>query len=322
MRVLILGAGAVGGYFGGRLVEAGADTTFFVRPERVRSLASRGLRINSPAGNFVGRVETISDPKALAPFDLILLTCKAYDLDASLNDLAGAVGPKTTILPLLNGLRHMEKIAMRFPSARLWGGVARISAALDDDGAILHADDFARIDFGAPDGCADELADQFASLYANTPVIVTHNPHILREMWDKFVFLATLAGMNALMRALIADIMATSAGERLIRQMLSECSSVARAEGFDFDEVRVAQHGDSLALRAAKLKSSMLHDIERGARTEGEHILGDLHARACRHGVSAPLLEIALTHVQAYETRQAKNRCVRSPLHKKTQHFA
>ncbi len=306
MRILILGAGAVGGYFGGRLLEAGADATFFVRPGRARLLASRGLCINSPAGNLVERVKTISDPDALVPFDLVLLTCKAYDLDASLNDLAGAVGPNTTILPLLNGLLHIEKVAARFPQARLWGGVARISAALDDDGAIRHADDFARIDFGGRDGCVDELADQFAALYLKTPVVAVHNPNILREMWDKFIFLATLAGMNALMRALLADIMATPAGERLIREMLSECASVARAEGFDFDEARVAQHGDSLTLRAANMKSSMLYDIERGARTEGEHILGDLHARARRHGVSAPLLEIALTHVQAYEARRAR----------------
>src|SRR3974390_3239868 len=92
MRILILGAGAVGGYFGGRLVEAGANATFFVRPRRARLLASHGLRIDSPAGNLVTAVKTISDPEALAPFDLVLLTCKAYDLDASLNDVAGAVG--------------------------------------------------------------------------------------------------------------------------------------------------------------------------------------------------------------------------------------
>jgi 2-dehydropantoate 2-reductase len=306
MRILILGAGAVGGYFGGRLVEAGADATFFVRPARARLLASRGLRVNSPAGNLVTTVKTISDPEALPPFDLVFLACKAYDLDASLNDLAGAVGPSTTILPLLNGLLHIDKIAARFPQARLWGGVARISAALDDDGAIRHADDFARIDFGARDGRADALADELAALYAKTPVMAVHNPNILREMWDKLVFLATLAGMNALMRALIADIMGTPAGERLIRGMLSECASIARAEGFDFDAARVAQHGDSLALRAAHMKSSMLYDIEHGAPTEGEHILGDLHARARRHGLSAPLLEIALTHVQAYEARRAR----------------
>ena len=307
MRVLILGAGAVGGYFGGRLLEAGGDATFFVRRARAQLLASRGLRLDSPAGNLVTAVKTISDPEALTPFDLVLLTCKAYDLNASLNDIAGAVGPTTTILPLLNGLVHIEKIAARFPQTRLWGGVARISAALDEEGAIRHADDFARIDFGARDGCADTLADQLAALYAKTSVIAVHNPNILREMWDKLVFLATLAGMNTLMRSTIADIMVTPAGGRLIREMLSECASIARAEGFDFDAARVAQHGDSLALRAANMKSSMLYDIERSAPTEGEHILGDLHERARRHGVSAPLLEIALTHVQAYEARRARS---------------
>ena len=236
----------------------------------------------------------------------MILTCKAYDLDASLNDLAGAIGPETTVLPLLNGLLHVEKIAARFPQARVWGGVARISAALQNDGAIRHADDFARIDFGARDGQADARADELAALYAKTHVVAIHNPEILREMWDKLVFLATLAGMNTLMRATIADIKAAPAGERLILQMLSECASVARAEGFDFDSARVAQHGDSLTLRAAHMKSSMLYDIEQGAPTEGEHILGDICARARRHGLSAPLLEVALTHVQVYEARRAK----------------
>jgi 2-dehydropantoate 2-reductase len=306
MRILILGAGAVGGYFGGRLVEAGADVTFFVRPARAGLLASKGLRIDSPAGNLVATVKTISDPKALTPFDLVILACKAYDLDASLDDLAGAIGPATTILPLLNGLLHVEKIAARFPQARVWGGVARISAALQNDGAIRHADDFARIDFGARDGQADARADELAALYAKTHVIAVHNPNILREMWDKFVFLATLAGMNVLMRATIADIKAAPAGERLVRAMLSECISVARAEGFDFDADRVAQHGDSLTLRAAHMKSSMLYDIEHGARTEGEHILGDLYARARRHSLITPLLEVALTHVQVYEGRRAR----------------
>ncbi len=306
MRILILGAGAVGGYFGGRLIEAGADVTFFVRPNRARLLASRGLRVISPAGDLSKRVETISEPDALQPFELVLLTCKAYDLEQSLNDLAGAVGTSTTILPLLNGVRHLETIATRFPQARLWGGVARVSAALDDDGTIRHADAFARLDFGALDGCPCELADEFAALYSRSPAVAVHNPDIRREMWDKFVFLATLAGMNALMRALIADIMTTPAGGKLIRQMLSECMSVARAEGFDFDEARVAQHGDSLAVRAARMKSSMLYDVEHGARTEGEHILGDLYARARRHGLDTPLLEIALTHVQAYEARRGR----------------
>lgn len=127
MRVLILGAGAVGGYFGGRLLEAGGDATFFVRRARAQLLASRGLRLDSPAGNLVTAVKTISDPEALTPFDLVLLTCKAYDLNASLNDIAGAVGPTTTILPLLNGLVHIEKIAARFPQLGS-GGASPASA--------------------------------------------------------------------------------------------------------------------------------------------------------------------------------------------------
>lgn len=304
MRVLVLGAGAVGGYFGGRLVEAGADVTFFVREPRARMLAERGLGIESPLGDMRLAVKAAFDPRTLAPVDLVILTCKAYDLDETLETIAGAVGPRTGLLPLLNGFAHLDWIATRFPVARTFGGVAQISATLAEDGVVRHFGERNRLIFGARDGGRDECLAALEAAYAGTTVAATLVDDIDRRLWEKFVLLATLAGITSLMRASVGTILATPSGERLVLRLLAECESVARAQGW----TPSPEHSELLSAlteRGSPLKSSMLRDIERGGRTEGEHILGDLLARGRRAGVETPLLEIAATHLRAYEASRA-----------------
>lgn len=306
MRILILGAGGVGGYFGGRLIEAGADVTFFVREARARKIAERGLFVTSALGDFRLNPPVISDRSALAPFDLVILTCKAYDLEAALEQISPAVGPKTAILPLLNGLAQYEKIAQRFPQARLLGGVAHISSTLSDDGVIEHFGKVNRVIFGSRDQAPDERIEALHAYFAKTPVDAQASPRIEQDMWDKFVFLATLAGMTSLMRASVGAILEAPAGERLMLQYLEECQAVAEAEGVLPAPEKLAGYRKELLRRGSPLKSSMLRDIERGSRTEGEHILGDMLKRAQNLGLGAPLVEIALTHMRAYEAERAK----------------
>lgn len=306
MRILILGAGGVGGYFGGRLIEAGADVTFFVREARARRLAEHGLEIVSPLGDARLAARAISDPDLLTPYDLVILTCKAYDLDDSLAQISNAVGANTAILPLLNGLVHLDRIAERLPQARLWGGVAHISATLSSDGVIRHFSELNQIIFGSRCGDDDERVAKLHAAFATTPVDARVSADIDQDLWDKFVFLTTLAGMTCLMRASIGGILETPSGESLILRSLEECEIVARAEGFSPQPEKIAGYRAELTKRGSALKSSMLRDIERGGRTEGEHILGDMFARAKRAGVDAPVLEIALTHVRAYEVERAK----------------
>lgn len=307
MRILILGAGGVGGYFGGRLIEAGADVAFFVREGRARQIAERGLEATSPHGDFRVSARTLSDPRALRPFDLVALTCKAYDLGVSLEQIGGAVGPDTAILPLLNGLAHLDEIAARLPQAALWGGVAQISATLTADGVIRHLIPLNAITFGSREGADDRLA-ALLDFFAKTPAEARISANIEQDMWDKFVFLATLAGMTCLMRASVGSIVETPSGESLVLRLLEECESVARAEGFAPPREKVAGFVAELTKRGSAMKSSMLRDIERGGRTEGEHILGDMFARAGRAGIAAPVLETALTHVRAYAVERAQAR--------------
>jgi 2-dehydropantoate 2-reductase len=304
MRIAVLGAGGVGGYFGGRLVEAGADATFLVREARAQILAERGLVIASELGD--ARLAVTTQIRAASPFDLVMLSCKAYDLDAALETIAGAVGPATAILPLLNGLAHLDRIAARFPQAKLFGGVAHISSTLAADGAVKHFGALNRILFGTRDGDRDARLEELHARFATTPVEARLSQNIDQELWDKFVFLATLAGITALMRASVGTILETQAGETLILRLLAECEAVARAEGHEPEPEKFDGFRAELIKRGSPLKSSMLRDIERGGRTEGEHILGDMLTRSARAGIEAPTLETALTHVRAYEAGRAE----------------
>ncbi|RBD11056.1 oxidoreductase, partial [Xanthomonas oryzae pv. oryzae] len=143
MHILILGAGGTGGYFGGRLAQAGVDVTFLVREARAAQLQADGLRIRSPLGDAQLQVAhvTAQDLPALVaqrPFDLVILSCKAYDLDSAIDAIAQAVGEQTTVLPILNGLRHYAALDERFNAARVLGGLCFISATKGEHGEILH----------------------------------------------------------------------------------------------------------------------------------------------------------------------------------------
>jgi 2-dehydropantoate 2-reductase len=302
VRILVLGAGAVGGYFGGRLAEAGGDVTFLVRERRAAELAAHGLVIASPCGDASLRVRTIA--VATSPYDLVLLCCKAYDLAGALDSIAPAVGDGSAVLPLLNGLRHLDLLDARFGAARVLGGLCAIPATLGAEGRIEHLGTFHRMTFGERNGRRSERVDTFAALAARAKFDSAASDEILLEMWEKWVLLAALAGMTCLMRAPVGAIVATREGEALTNELLGECSAVAAASGYAPREKALEQSRATLTARGSSFTASMLRDIERGGRTEGQHILGDLLQRARSLGVAAPLLRVAACHVEAYEARR------------------
>ena len=148
MRILIVGAGAVGGYFGGRLAQAGRDVTFLVRPSRAKQLAQHGLRIISPRGDAVLAPKLISAEEIDTPYDLVFLSVKAYALEAAMNDFAAAVGPETMILPVLNGMRHVDLLTKRFGEHAVIGGVCQVASEIDDEGRIVQLADFQQLVYG------------------------------------------------------------------------------------------------------------------------------------------------------------------------------
>jgi 2-dehydropantoate 2-reductase len=309
MRILVLGAGAVGGYFGGRLLEAGGDVTFLVRSSRAEQLEQGGMIIESPFGDFKQPAAFITSVLDYTPPDVVILACKAYGLEGAMDAVAPAIGPNTVILPLLNGVAHFKQLEQRFPVTEIWGGLAHLGVTLSDDGAIEHLNNLHVMMFGARDGKQNSTAEELLKAFAPAKADVKLSDHIEQDLWDKLVFLATLAGSTCLMRTSIGSILKTTHGRNLILALLDECSAIAKAEGFAPDESQMALYRQQLTEPGSPSKASMLRDIERGAQTEVEHIIGDMVSRAARHRISAPVLKTAYTHLQAYEA----DRCASAP---------
>jgi 2-dehydropantoate 2-reductase len=313
MRVLVVGAGALGGYFGGRLAEAGRDVTFLVRPGRAEQIARHGLRIDSLHGDAHLRPRTVLAGGLDGPYNLILLAVKAYSLDAAMDDLAPAVGPETTILPLLNGMRHLDALAARFGPERALGGTAIIAATLGPEGQVrqqmMPSHD---LTFGEVAGDTSERVRAVAALCGGAKFAARASEQIVQEMWEKWVGLSTNAGITCLMRAAIGDILASPGGREAILSLLAECRAVAAAAGHEPRPVSVERFMGMLTKEGSTLTASMLRDIERGGPTEGEHVLGDMVERAERLDVPTPLLRLARCHVAAYEARRGRERTAAS----------
>jgi 2-dehydropantoate 2-reductase len=312
MRILVVGAGAVGGYFGGRLLEAGRDVTFLVRPRRAAELAKHGLTIRSPVGDFHHPSPPAVLQEDLAePFDLILLSCKAYDLEGAITSFAKAVGPATTILPLLNGMRHIDRLTERFGPERVLGGQCAISATLGPEGGVVHFNDWHALSFGELDGSRSQRIEAIASALLNAGFDARLSDEIRQEMWEKWVFIATAAGITCLMRSAVGDYVAAGAAG-LALGLLSECASIAAAQGFPLRAPALERARAAMTAAGSPIKASMLRDIEGGKPVEGDQILGDLLRRAAKSD-DISLLRIATLHVKAYERARKGGEIAASP---------
>ncbi len=308
MRILMVGAGAIGGYFGGRLLDAGRDVTFLVREGRAQELERDGLIVRSPLGN----IEYPSPPQVMAamldtPFDLIILSCKAYDLDSAMESFAPAVGPETLILPLLNGMAHLDRLAERFSPANVLGGQCLISLDRDASGAILHLNDTNQLSFGERDGGLTPRIHKVAEVLGNAGFDALPSDQITQEMWEKWCFIATGAGVTGSMRGSIGDVVA-SGGEGLILKLLDECAQVADHAGYPLrSEVR-QRFEAMLTAPGSKMTASMLRDIERGAPIEVQHVFGEMIARRPGADSSAQAslsaLDYVYLHLRTYEARR------------------
>lgn len=305
MHTLILGAGGTGGYFGGRLAAAGKDVVFLVRAGRQAQLARDGLVIESPFGNARVPVRTVLRAGDAGPVDLVLLTCKAYDLDAAIAAIAPAMGPGTLVLPLLNGLRHLERLDAAFGAERVLGGLCHLATTLAPDGTIRHMNQFHRLALGPRSPQQADGAGRAREALAGAAFDLAYSEDVGREMWEKFAFLTTLAAMTCLLRASVGEIAATRNGRALVLELFDGCAAVARAQGAEPSPEWQRKTGAILTDPASTLTASMLRDLEKGGRTEADHILGDMLDRAQAHGLRLPLLEAAYAQLQAHERRIA-----------------
>jgi len=308
MRFLVLGAGAIGGYFGGRLVESGADVTFLVRPARRGQLERNGLCIESALGNMSRPVRTALADSVTSDYDAVLLTCKSYDLQSSIEAIAPAVGPQTAVIPLLNGLAHFAVLDARFGASRVMGGSCSIDSTLGRDGVVRHGGTLQRLVFGERDGRRSPRAEAVAAVLAATTIDWSLSDDIEQVMWDKLVFLAALASMTCLFRANVREIISAPGGREAMERALAANAEIAAREGhppsasgLDFARTRLTDP-------TGPWSASMLRDLEGGGRTEADHIVGWMLDRARRHGVDDTLLSLTFTHLKAFEARRDANR--------------
>jgi len=313
MRVLVLGAGALGGYFGGRLAEAGGDVTFLVRPARAAALARDGLLIESPFGDVTLTARTISAESLKPGWDMILLTCKAYDLADAIVTIRSGVDGQTVILPVLNGLSHIETLQRAFGAAQVLGGLCKIQATLTDSGVVRQLNDWRGLTFGEMNGVMSPrvaaLEEAFAKARGMEAKAV---PNIAQRMWEKLVHLGTSAIGTVLMRANIGEIV-RAGGSPWLCEVLARNAAIAAHHGHAMPESFMAEYLALFSDPASAYATSMLRDIEAGNRIEGEHILGFLQAAAERAGMQTAMHEAATLHARAYEQRRHANRLAAQP---------
>lgn len=306
MRILILGAGATGGYFGGRLLQHGRDVSFLVRPRRAEALRRTGLVLRSPFGDV-----TLAEPPLVVhddlagPYDLIVLSCKAYGLEQAMEDLAPAVGPQTAILPLLNGMRHLDLLDRRFGAGHVLGGRCIIAATLDAEGTVLHLNDKHALTFGERDGSTTPRLRAITAQLDGAGFDARPSETIVQDMWDKWVMLASLAGVTCLFRAPVGTIAATPGGKAATLALLEECCAVAARAGHP-----VADHTRQTALAfltasGSGLTASMMRDLVDGHPIEAEQIIGDMLARAEPTDDARPsVLALVAVCLRAYEAQR------------------
>jgi 2-dehydropantoate 2-reductase len=309
LKILVLGAGAIGGYFGGRLAQAGADATFLVRPKRREQIAREGLRIESPLGDARIDAKTVLAEEVRPGYDVVLFTCKAYDLDPAMDAIAPAMrGSGCAVLPLLNGIAHFERLDERFGAANVMGGTCQINATLRPDGVVVHGDRLQRLLFGERDRKRSRRAQAFGDALAATIVDWTNSDDIERDLWEKIVFLCALASTTCLFRGNVREIMSAPGGREAMERAFAANIEIARRLGH-------APRAETLAVARRRLtdpegtwSASMLRDMESGNRVEAEHIVGWMLGRAREHGIDDTVLSLAYTHLKTYESRRAAGR--------------
>jgi 2-dehydropantoate 2-reductase len=305
MRILVVGAGAIGGYFGGRLLQAGCDVTFLVRPKRAAELADAGLVIKSPLGDVtLKNPPTVQADKLGEKFDVVLLSCKAFDLEDAIKSFAPAVGPNTAIIPLLNGMKHLDVLDQKFGRERVLGGLCAIAVTLNEKREVVHLQPLQSLTLGERDGKMTDRVRAIAEVMAKGNFGSKASEEIIQDMWEKWVFLASLAAMTCLMRTSVGNILASPGGKDFVLGMLDECSAVAAAEGHAPRAPYLERIHGMLTTEGSPMTASMFRDIKAGAPVEADHVIGNLIARGDAAKVPVPKLRTAYTHLKAYEKQR------------------
>ena len=299
MKILVLGAGAVGGYFGGRMAEAGMDVTFLVREKRQKKLEKSGLIIKSPKGDFVTSPNLVTIDNVDSIYDVILFTNKAYDLDEILQS-PFPVKDGSIIIPLLNGYAHMEQLRNKFPNARLFGGIAHIFSTLNDEGEIHHFNDIHSLTFGHLSKADETDGRRFFDSCSSANFSIKYSDDIIVDLWHKWVLITTVAGATTLFNATIGEIASTEHGIAFITDLHDECINIAKSEKIKVNDDDFTQQRRFLSDKKSTWSSSMRRDMVNKSKIECAHIFLELINIADKNNVECPFLKTVMINGEIY----------------------
>ncbi|MFD8976927.1 MULTISPECIES: ketopantoate reductase family protein [Streptomyces] len=303
MKILVVGAGATGGYFGALLARSGQDVTFLVRPARAAALRERGLRVVGRDEEWVLTPRLVTADELTGPYDLVLLSVKSTGLDRAVEDIAPAVGPDTAVVPLLNGLAHIDVLNARFGAPAVLGGVAKVVTTLDDSGDIRRLAPLAHLAFGEQDGTVSARVERIRAVFDASGIDAPVPDRVMTAMWHKWVFITTFGAVTSLMRGTVGDVYDTPGGPALGPAVLDEAAAVAAAAGHPVPEAERAATLAVVSASGSPMVPSLYRDLTAGHPTEVEHLFGDLTDRARALGVATPLLDLATLHLRVHQRR-------------------
>lgn len=307
MKILIIGAGGIGGYFGARLLETGQDVTFLVRERRKKQLEETGLNVESVNGDVRLMPKLITAKDAAAPYDLVVLTTKAYQLEGAIRDIGPFVGEDTMILPLLNGISHIDDLVAVFGEERVLGGLCFIETTLDEKGTIVQASPMNQLVYGERSGEKTERIRKVESAFSGTKADFALSENIEQDMWHKYLFITAMSGITSAMASPIGPIRDLDSGQRTIAALLDELTGIMKAIGAPIKgTIAEEQLGKIMAL-APGMKSSMQRDIEKSQPIEADHLQGYLLDKAKAQGLPVPVLETIYTKLKIYERNLQNN---------------
>lgn len=305
MRIGVVGAGGVGGFFGARLAQAGADVAFLARGPHLDAIAEHGLRVQSPEGDFVVHADATSDPSAIGACDAVLFCVKSYDAESALPELLPLVGEETAIVPLLNGVDHLDLLAGAVGRDHVLGGMAAVFAERTEPGVIVHHGGPDTITFGELDGARTPRAEELLAACRDAGISDDLSSDILSVMWRKLAFICAQAGLTAVTRLPLGEIRDTPAAWALYRRVLAEVLDVARGEGVSIRDDSADQLLEFAQTLEPHVFSSLHDDLVAGRRMELEALHGAVVRHGRRHGVAVPACEAIYALLAPWAARNA-----------------
>ncbi|WHX98714.1 ketopantoate reductase family protein [Neobacillus sp. DY30] len=303
MNILVFGAGALGAYLGGRLLEAGQNVSFFVREKRAVQLTKEGLKIKSPEGNFVSREITIyTTPEKVRNIDLVILAIKGYHLDQvipQVQTIAKQTG--AFVLPLLNGMEHIGKLQEAIGNEKVLGGFASIVATLNEQGHVEHTSGSSTFKFGILHEQQTEICEQLEGLHHQMKTKFVREENILKSMWKKYIFITAFSGVTSAMQLPSGFIVDSEATFTVAKKVIREMAMLAGQEGAVLTEKEVETVIKTLTGFKKEATSSMHQDMRKGHPIEVEHLQGGALRLAVKHKVAVPVIETLYGILKPYE---------------------